>query len=180
MGRNSAANQKRYREKKKANDPEYAEKERARTRKRISRAVAKVNRKNVQLVLLHVRIQRRIWSLEKRLNRVLNKVRGNEKRNRKERGNTSTPVKQADALLRDAGITPRKGRSVRKTLILHNSLLNDLKTGSKANHKEAIKAAAKTLNSTTALQIVEYQSKGFTKKGRNKTQDENCNPTLAD
>ena len=62
----------------------------------------------------------------------------------KARAVLSTPVKQTDKLLRQAGITPKKARSVRKALLLHHSVLKEMKSVNTTVRSRMLKSAGKT------------------------------------
>ena len=69
------------------------------------------------------------------------------------------PTKNADVLLRDIGITQRKAKRVRKTLILHHTLMKHLRASGKVACRFAIKSASKTCSARLLVGTLKMQRK---------------------
>ena len=68
-------------------------------------------------------------------------------------------TKNADVLLRDVGITPRKATRVRKTLILHHTLMKHLGASGKVAGRFAIKTASQTCSARLLAGTLKMQRK---------------------
>jgi len=89
-------------------------------------------RKNLQA------IQRKVWQLQGKQAR---RAKHNQRKPYFET-RVSISTKNADVLLRDIMITPRKAKRVRKTLILYQTLMEHLKASGKGSCRFAIKLAS--------------------------------------
>jgi len=116
--------------------------QRLKTRKRISRAVAVAKRKNLKLRLELQESQRKVWQLQKKLYRDFKQVTNSGPRPTPKY--ISTPIKVTDDLLRVEGLSPRKVKTVRKTLILHNTLIKHLKASGKMARLNAMNVVGRT------------------------------------
>ena len=111
------------------------------TRKRVSRQVSRVNRRNKKLKEKVIQLQRQVWKLKKK---------GSREGDMSSTPSTpktpvvATPVKRAEEDLRQEGISPRKVPNLRRKLIMQHSVVKSLKTQTKAVKKSAIKSASRT------------------------------------
>lgn len=94
-------------------------------------------RKNSALTSMNASLQRRIWQLEKRLGRKDVRSMGAKKKTEM----LLTPVKDADIMMRKEGVAPEKAKSIRKTLILHNTILKALRKDKATISKRLVSAA---------------------------------------
>ena len=92
------------------------------TRSRTSRAVSKARREIKRLEKENVTLQRKLWAIKKRAERQTKK----STKGRNVNNAAPTPVKKADEQLRSEGLTPRKHKKLRKSLILHHSLTQEI------------------------------------------------------
>ena len=100
-------------------------------------------------------MQRKVWQLQKKQARSAK----HDQRRPSLEMRVLTPTKNADVLLRDIGITPRKATRVRKTLILHHTLMKDLRTSGKMACRFAIKSVSKTFSARLVAGTLKMQRK---------------------
>ena len=110
-----------------------------RSRKRINRRVSKLNRKKEQLQSEVQQLRRQLWRLKKRGSR--------ESMSSPTSKSVSTPVKEADRMLQEEGISPRKVPNLRRKLVMHQSVLKHLKGEKKSVQKKVLKSASRTKSS---------------------------------
>lgn len=108
-------------------------------RKRISRAVSKAHREINHLKAKNNEMKKKIRKLQKR----------NERLQKQKQGGVSpqTPRSKTDRDLREAGISPNRGKAVKRKLLLGNALLCEikeanLKAGSSTVKKQMLQAIA--------------------------------------
>ena len=96
------------------------------SRKRISRGVAKAHKKIKSLQETNVKLQRKTWSLQKRIQRI-SKEKPAVKPTEPEKS-PKTPRSKCNSELRKAGMSPRKvPRQIRKQLVLAHAVSAEVK-----------------------------------------------------
>ena len=123
-------------------------------RKRISRRVSFLTRKNDKLNDEQVKsLQRIVWRLQKQ-NTWTSKARNKPSREAAPDAapdvpsqDVATPDKEADSEMRREGISPRRATKLRRTLILHNSIVKHLKGQKVFEPKKAVSSVSRTNSS---------------------------------
>ena len=70
------------------------------------------------------------------------------------------PIKEAEKDLREAGISPRKVPSLRRKLIMHNSVLKHLKGQSRVIKKTVLKSASQTSSARLLAKAIHADRRG--------------------
>ena len=97
------------------------------SRKRISRAISRANRKIHKLEKELKTSNRKVWKLKKRISRlkiVKNESKSNKNQQKKE---NITPLTSADDEMRYVGLEPSKYKTIRRKLQFHNVLVEEIK-----------------------------------------------------
>ncbi|KAK6167189.1 hypothetical protein SNE40_021282 [Patella caerulea] len=120
---------------------------RQKVRKRTSTAVSRYRRELNKVHDQNYQLQRKVYKLEKRLQRkektpskitpAAETVASTSTASPNE-SDVITPIKKSDELLRANGFSPRKVGGIRKTLILHHSMVKHLEDSGKKACKTAI------------------------------------------
>ncbi|XP_072048956.1 uncharacterized protein [Amphiura filiformis] len=109
--------------------------------KRINRSVMRAKRKNQKVIKERDKLQKRVWCLEKRLRRISSPNIDPSRPTTKPSKPLATPVKRAINLLRQSGISPRKAPAGRNALVLHNSIMREVKKSGKKVCREILVSA---------------------------------------
>jgi len=96
-----------------------------------------------------------MWQLQKKQTRS---AKHNQRRPSLET-RVLTPINNADVLLYEFGITPRKATRVHKTLILHHPLMKHLRASEKVACMFAMKSACKTCSARPLAGTFKMQRK---------------------
>ena len=147
--------------------------QRQKLRKRISRRVSFLTRKNDKLNKQVKSLQRMVWRLQKQNTRT-SKARKKSAREAAPDAapdaaldaapdvpsqDVATPVKEADSEMRREGISPRKATTLRRTLILHNSLVKHLKGQKLSEQKKAVSSESRTNSSRLLARLLNISRK---------------------
>ena len=104
------------------------------SRIRINRMVMREKRKSTEVMIENTKLQQHVWRLQKKV-QLLNKRQGSTQNPDK---SVATPIKEADSLLRNEGLSPGKVPKIRKVLVAHNSVMKGLKNAKKQSRKNVL------------------------------------------
>ena len=135
--------------------------QRQKVRKRISRRVSFLTRKNNKLNEQVKSLKRLVWRLQKQNTRTSNARKKSARESAPDvpSHDVPTPVKEADSEMRREGISPRKAKKLKRTLILHNSLVKHLKGQKLSEQKKAVSSVSRTNSSRLLARLLNISRK---------------------
>ena len=140
-----------------------ADRQRKKSRKRISRVVAILRRRLTKVMGENHKLQKTVWTLRKRDQRRT-KINITPNSPGTPAGAPPTPVKKADEMLRQNGMSSRKVRSLRKTLSLHHVFLKELASLDLELKSRLLKSASCTKTARLLSRSLNISRKPSTKK----------------
>lgn len=131
---------------------------REKTRVRINREVSRLKRREEKLKQQLKSMQQHVWRLQKKLQRK------STPQSTVEVPKPSTPVKEAEALMRSDGFTPRKHSKMRRQLIAQASLIAHTRTLNRKARKDAVRSASQTMSARLLARCLKVGQKPMQNK----------------
>ena len=111
-----------------------------------------MKRKYEKVLVENDKLQKNVWRLQKKVQKS-SKIASPVQSSTFDDCNKATPVKTAEKIIRDSGLTPRKVPKVKKALIVHNVMLKGLQK-SKIGRKYILQASNQQLRSQRCNRVL--------------------------
>ena len=122
------------------------------SRQRINKSVSCMKRKYEKVLVENDKLQKNVWRLQKKVQKS-SKIASPGQSSTFDDCNKATPVKTAEKIIRESGLTPRKVPKVKKALIVHNVMLKGLQK-SKIGRKYILQASNQQLRSQRCNRVL--------------------------
>ena len=122
------------------------------SRQRINKSVSCMKRKYEKVLVENDNLQKNVWRLQKKVQKS-SKIASPGQSSTFDDCNKATPVKTAEKIIRESGLTPRKVPKVKKALIVHNVMLKGLQK-SKIGRKYILQASNQQLRSQRCNRVL--------------------------